>query len=99
MPLPSCIDARRLNSITTGNERCRASPDPGAPAWPERGACRPDSWDAPLGPARACPPGTPRSLGHGVRMRLVGSPPRGVIPELLLDRTALTEPAAARQRV
>jgi transposase len=37
---------------------------PGAPARPERGACRPLSWDALLGPARSLPPGTPRSLGH-----------------------------------
>jgi len=42
-----------------------------------RGACRPDSWDAPLGPARSCPPDTHRSLGHGVRTRLVGSPAAG----------------------
>ena len=26
---------------------------------------------------RSCPPSTPRSLGYGVRMRLVGNPPRG----------------------
>ena len=58
-------DARRL---ATGISVDAASPRP---------ACRPDSGDAPRGPARSCPPGTPRSLGHGVRMRLVGSPAAG----------------------